>query len=217
MVACRHEKSSATALPDIPAGIQFRVIPPIGHERIVKTCEIRDNITVLRIIRVGCPRGQHIGSAQQGQARRTDGEFVLACLPLQGRRFPGIYGGISTLCGVTITEDVIDEDHPVGSIRRGIPPKKIALQMPSTRPAVGQGPHGWLAVECVEAPLAELVIMLCPWVQLWPPPPQEMLDYSVRRTTTSANPQEGPYAARLYGATNVCAATASVASSHRLD
>src|SRR5262245_1502794 len=54
--------SRAMTLPDIPASIQFGVIPPISHQRIVKTCEIGDDITVPKILWVGCPRGQHSGA-----------------------------------------------------------------------------------------------------------------------------------------------------------
>src|SRR5712692_6296915 len=209
--------SSSMALPDIPAGIQFGVILPIGHHLVVKTCEIGDDIAVLRIILVGCTRGQHIGGSQYGQARRPDGEFVLACLSLQGRRFPGIDSRISTLRGVTRAQNIIDEDHLVGPIRCGVPHEKIALQMPGTRPAVGQRPHGWLAVERIEAPLEKLVMVLCPWMELWPAPPQEMLDHTVRRTTTIPNPQEGANAPGLCCAAHVCASTASAASSHHRD
>jgi len=89
---------------------------------------------------------------------------------------------------MTGTEDVIYEDYLVRPIRRGIPPKKIVLQMPGTWPAVCQRPHSWLAVERIETPLAQLVMMLHPWMQLWPAPPQEMLDHPIGRTTTVANP-----------------------------
>jgi hypothetical protein len=60
--------------------------------------------------------------------------------------------------------------------------------------------------------LAELGMMLCPWVQRWPAPPQEMLDHSICRTTSVSNPQEGANAPGLCWAAHVCAATASVAS-----
>lgn len=69
--------------------------------------------------------------------------------------------------------------------------------MPGTRPAVLQRPHGRLAVERVELPLTQLVVVLCPWQQCWPPPPQEMLDHPVGRAPTVANPQEGATVAWL--------------------
>ena len=66
------------------------------------------------------------------------------------------------MCGVPGTEDVIDEDDCVGLIRRGIPHEKIALQMPGTRPVIRERPHGRLAVEGIESPLAQLLVVLCP-------------------------------------------------------